>query len=110
MVVVKAHFGLSKSKYYQRDNDIQFVPWKNIRGEYNNKGSFSSTSQTNSMCLRDKEYKLERILILFSVHPRTKKQIEDFKLRDKLTWLNEGFQPLNSDNRGCFYGLLCWGI
>ncbi len=45
------------------------------------------------------------IPILFPVHPRTKKQIEDFGLRDKLTWLNEDFQSLNGQARDCFYAL-----
>ncbi len=54
------HFSLSKSKYYQRDDEIKFVPRKNIRGVHNKKGSFSSTFQTNSRGLRDKEYKLDK--------------------------------------------------
>ncbi len=55
-----AHFSLSQSKYYQRDNEMMFAPRKNIRGEHNKKGSFSSTFQTNSRGLRDKEYKLNK--------------------------------------------------
>ncbi len=47
----------------------------------------------------------KEIPILFPVHPRTKKQIEGFGLEDKLTWLNEDFQPLNGQVRNCFYGL-----
>ncbi len=47
----------------------------------------------------------KEIPILFPVHPRTKKQIEGFGLRDKITWLNEDFQPLNGQARNCFFGL-----
>ncbi len=55
-----AHFSLSKSKYYQRDDELGWVPRKNIRGVHNKKGSFSTTFQTNSRGLRDKEYKLNK--------------------------------------------------
>ncbi len=54
------HFSLSKSKYYQRDDELGWVPRKNIRGVLNKKGSFSTTFQTNSRGLRDKEYKLNK--------------------------------------------------
>ncbi len=47
----------------------------------------------------------EKIPILFPVHPRTKKQIKDFGLEDKLTWLNENFQPINGQVRNCFYAI-----
>ncbi len=47
----------------------------------------------------------EKIPILFPVHPRTKKQIMDFGLEDKLTWLNEDFRPLNGQARNHFYAL-----
>lgn len=54
------HFSLKKSKYYQRDDKLGWVPRKNIRGVHNKKGSFSTTFQTNSRGLRDKEYKLNK--------------------------------------------------
>ncbi len=54
------HFSLSKSKYYQRDDELGWVPRKNIRGVHSKKGSFSTTFQTNSRGLRDKEYKLNK--------------------------------------------------
>ena len=47
----------------------------------------------------------ERMPILFSVHPRTKKQIKSFGLENKLTWLNEDFKPQNGQGRNCLYGL-----
>lgn len=47
----------------------------------------------------------EKIPILFPVHPRTKKQIEGFGLKNKLTWLNEDFKPLSSQVGNCFFGL-----
>ncbi|MFQ5964641.1 MAG: non-hydrolyzing UDP-N-acetylglucosamine 2-epimerase [Candidatus Scalinduaceae bacterium] len=47
----------------------------------------------------------KKIPILFPVHPRTKKQIEGFGLSNKLTWLNEDFQPLNGSGKNYFYGL-----
>jgi UDP-N-acetylglucosamine 2-epimerase (non-hydrolysing) len=47
----------------------------------------------------------KEIPILFPIHPRTKKQIEGFGLRDKITWLNDDFQPPNGQGINCFYGL-----
>lgn len=47
----------------------------------------------------------ERIPILFSVHPRTKKQIKSFGLENKVSWLNEDFEPQNGKVSSCFYGL-----
>ncbi len=47
----------------------------------------------------------KEIPILFPVHPRTKKQIKDFGLEGKLTWLNKDFRPLNGQARNCFYAL-----
>ncbi len=47
----------------------------------------------------------ERIPILFSVHPRTKKQIKGFGLENKLTWLNEKFEPQNGPVSNYFYAL-----
>ncbi len=47
----------------------------------------------------------KEIPILFPVHPRTKKQIEDFGLEDNLTWLNEGFRPINGRAGNHFYAL-----
>ena len=47
----------------------------------------------------------KEIPILFPIHPRTKKQIESFGLKDKVTLLNEEFHLLNGQGRNCFYGL-----
>jgi UDP-N-acetylglucosamine 2-epimerase (non-hydrolysing) len=47
----------------------------------------------------------KEIPILFPIHPRTKKQIEGFGLEDKITWLNDDFQPPNGQGINCFYGL-----
>jgi UDP-N-acetylglucosamine 2-epimerase (non-hydrolysing) len=46
-----------------------------------------------------------KIPILFPVHPRTKKQIESFGLKNKITWLNDDFQFLNDKGKNYLYGL-----
>lgn len=53
-------FSLSKSDYYQKDKELMFVPRKNIKGNHDKQGSFSTTFQTNSRGLRDKEYALKK--------------------------------------------------
>ena len=54
------HFSLSKSNYYQKDDELGHVPRKNIRGLHSKKGSFSTTFRTNTRGLRDKEYTLTK--------------------------------------------------
>jgi UDP-N-acetylglucosamine 2-epimerase (non-hydrolysing) len=46
-----------------------------------------------------------KIPILFPVHPRTKKQINKFGLKSKITWLNDDFKLLNRQCNNNFYGL-----
>jgi UDP-N-acetylglucosamine 2-epimerase (non-hydrolysing) len=47
----------------------------------------------------------KQIPILFPVHPRTKKQINKFGLKSKITWLNDDFNLLNRQCNNNFYGL-----
>jgi len=48
----------------------------------------------------------KQITILFPVHPRTKKQIDNFGLKGNITWLNDDFRILNDRrNNNDFYGL-----
>lgn len=54
------HFRLSSSLYYQHDDELGWIPRKNIQGIHNKPGSFSTTFRTNSRGLRDKEYTLEK--------------------------------------------------
>lgn len=55
-----ADFNLSSSNYYQKDDELRFIPRKNVHGVHNRLGSFSTTFNTNSRGLRDKEYTLNK--------------------------------------------------
>ena len=49
-------FNLRTSSYYQKDETLGWLPRKNVHGVHNQSGSFSTTFQTNSRGLRDRDY------------------------------------------------------
>lgn len=53
-------FRLSTSEFYRRDAVLGWIPRKNVQGEHNRAGSFSTTFSTNSKGLRDREYELKK--------------------------------------------------
>ena len=53
-------FSLRKSNYYQKDDELWWVPGNNIHGVHNKHGSFETTFNTNSRGIRDKEYSLNK--------------------------------------------------
>ncbi len=48
------------SEYFHKDDELGWLPKKNIHGTHNKRGSFSTTFRTNSRGLRDKEYDLNK--------------------------------------------------
>lgn len=53
-------FSLRASPYYQKDETLGWLPRKNVHGVHNQPGSFSTTFQTNSRGLRDRDYPLTK--------------------------------------------------
>lgn len=53
-------FDLRASNYYRKDDELGWVPNKNVRGTHDKPGSFSTTFRTNSNGFRDKEYDLHK--------------------------------------------------
>jgi hypothetical protein len=45
---------------YQHDDELVWIPRRNVQGIHDKTGSFSTTFRTNSRGLRDKEYTLEK--------------------------------------------------
>lgn len=53
-------FKLTQSGFYQKDEELGWVPRKGIQGRHDRPGSFLSTFSTNSAGLRDGEHALEK--------------------------------------------------
>jgi len=51
---------LKTSAYYRQDPILGWQPNSNVRGTHNQPGSFSTTFQTNTLGLRDRDYPLEK--------------------------------------------------
>lgn len=69
-------FSLRSSPYYQKDETLGWLPRKNVHGVHNQPESFSSTFQTNSRGLRDRDYLLTK--------PKNVRRI--VVLGDSFTW------------------------
>src|SRR5262245_9272881 len=53
-------FKLNRSSFYQADDELGWIPKKNIKGKHDKSGSFESTFSTNSYGIRGKEISLDK--------------------------------------------------
>ena len=53
-------FRISQSGFYQRDDELGWLPKKNVQGQHDQPGSFESTFSTNAHGLRDTDHPLAK--------------------------------------------------